>query len=734
MTTTIVDDAVKPGDKAAFVELFLLSLASLFVELLIIRWISADIRAFTIFKTFPLVTCFVGLGVGMAIPADKWFRYTPAAILQTVLTIKAAQILMFRGETLARYIFPSMTTYQWADFEANTATGWLYVGTFMLVLMFYLAGPFAICLCLGNRLGQLFGKMKPLTAYSLNVAGALAGGSIFGLCSYLSFSPGSLWILPAAIIAFYLLKLPDAQVKVKVGLVTLLFISVASSFWIPKDARNANATTFWSPYQKIDVVPCKLNIDVDGHPQSLLYAVEVRANWLSYQWGMNIGKLKEMGLNDAQLQVFAAANDRYSVPFLVRKPKETLIVGAGSGTDVCQALNFDAEHIDAVDIDPIILSIGKSMNPGHPYLSPKVNPICDDARHYFDTCKKKYDLIVFGLLDSQTVVGMGSSIRVDNFVYTKESFQKVMTLLKPGGLVVLTFGAPYDFLGERLFCTIKEATGYAPIVIRGLESNYQGRHGFTYIFGQDVKDGTLKLPTLPTSLYVDPMTSVRCGRLLTDDWPYLYLNPDGIDIPYILVVAEVLLLSLYVGRKLLFTAFEPRSWQLFFQGAAFMLLELQAISRLALVWGATWLTTSIVINCVLLMILIANFVVAKFKPFLERRESAIWMLLFLLIFTSYFLPMDAVLHSFGSQVWIGQILVTLVTVLPIFGAGLIFAIAFSGIQLSARALAFNLFGAVVGAMLEYLSNSIGINNLVLVAVALYSMAFVCYTQFRKQTS
>jgi len=731
MTTTIADVPEARPVKPAYAELFLLSLTSLFVELLIIRWISADIRAFTIFKTFPLVTCFVGLGVGMAIPTDKWFRFTPAAILQTVLTIRISQIVMFRGAILARYIFPSLTTYQWADFEANTATTWLFVGTFMLVLMLYLAGPFSICLCLGNRLGQLFGSMKPLTAYSINVAGALVGGTLFGICSYLSFTPGALWILPAAIIAYYLLRLPDASGRAKTGLLATLVIAVAAAFWIPKDPQNAEATTFWSPYQKIDVVPCKVNVDVNGVTKQVLYAVEVRANWLSYQLGLNIGKLKELGMNDAQLKLFAAANDRYSVPFLVRKPKDTLIVGAGSGTDVCQALNFGAEHVDAVDIDPIILSIGKTMNPGHPYLSTNVRPICDDARHYFDTCNKKYDLIVFGLLDSQTVVGMGSSIRVDNFVYTKQSFAKVLDLLKPGGLVVLTFGAPYDFLGERLFCTIKEAAGYAPIVIRGRESNYQGRHGFTYIFGQEVKDGTLKLPPLPSSLYIDSMQNVKCGRILTDDWPYLYLNPEGIDVPYILVVAEILLLSLYCGRKLLFAPFEPRSWQLFFQGAAFMLLELQSISRLALVWGATWITTSIVINGVLLMILLANFVVARQKSLLERKESMVWGLLFVLILLSYFLPIDTVLHMFGNQIWLGQVAVTLVTILPIFGAGLIFAIAFAGIQLSARALAFNLFGSVVGAMLEYFSNMIGINNLVLLAVVLYGLAFTCYTKVKK---
>jgi hypothetical protein len=37
------------------------------VELLLIRWLYADVRAFTVFKTFPLATCFVRMGVGYAL-------------------------------------------------------------------------------------------------------------------------------------------------------------------------------------------------------------------------------------------------------------------------------------------------------------------------------------------------------------------------------------------------------------------------------------------------------------------------------------------------------------------------------------------------------------------------------------------------------------------------------------------------------------------------------------------
>ncbi len=74
-------------------ELFILSAASLYVELLIIRWMSADIRAFTVFRTFPLVTCFVGLGIGFALGKDTNYTYFPLATLLIAISLKLADFL-----------------------------------------------------------------------------------------------------------------------------------------------------------------------------------------------------------------------------------------------------------------------------------------------------------------------------------------------------------------------------------------------------------------------------------------------------------------------------------------------------------------------------------------------------------------------------------------------------------------------------------------------------------------
>ena len=97
------------------------------------------------------------------------------------------------------------------------------------------------------------------------------------------------------------------------------------------------------------------------------------------------------------------------------------------------ALRHGAEHVDAVEIDPAIYRMGVQYHPEHPYSSPRVTVHIDDARAFFNKNRKKYDLIVFGYLDAQTLLSGFSSIRLDNYVYTVESFRDARNQLIAGG-------------------------------------------------------------------------------------------------------------------------------------------------------------------------------------------------------------------------------------------------------------------------------------------------------------
>ena len=76
---------------------------------------------------------------------------------------------------------------------------------------------------------------------------------------------------------------------------------------------------------------------------------------------------------------------QYALPYQrsgLQAPKDVLIVGAGSGTDVAIALQNGARHVDAVEIDPRLLQLGRERHPDRPYQDPRVTTHVDDGRAF----------------------------------------------------------------------------------------------------------------------------------------------------------------------------------------------------------------------------------------------------------------------------------------------------------------------------------------------------------------
>jgi hypothetical protein len=139
-------------------------------------------------------------------------------------------------------------------------------------------------------------------------------------------------------------------------------------------------------------------------------------------------------------------------------------------------------------------------------------------------------------------------------------------------------------------------------------------------------------------------------------------------------------------------------------------------------FGTTWITSAVVIIGVLMMILSANILVILFRGLLSGLLTPLYAVLAAALIGSYMLQVDDVLAWNSSA--LGKSLITAVTLVPMFIAGLIFPISFARHRDSATAFAFNLCGATIGALLEYQSNFTGINSLVLVSSVLYLLSYL----------
>jgi hypothetical protein len=146
-----------------------------------------------------------------------------------------------------------------------------------------------------------------------------------------------------------------------------------------------------------------------------------------------------------------------------------------------------------------------------------------------------------------------------------------------------------------------------------------------------------------------------------------------------------------------------------------MLLETKVLAKTALLVGATWIVNTFVIGAVLLMILLANAAVMK-GWFANLRWAFAGLGLSILIDWVFKLNSVILIHSAMANLT----LVLLLLALPIFFAGVLFAATYRNVEVASAALGYNLFGAMVGGVLEYCSMAWGINSLNLISLAMYA--------------
>jgi hypothetical protein len=365
-----------------------------------------------------------------------------------------------------------------------------------------------------------------------------------------------------------------------------------------------------------------------------------------------------------------------------------------------------------VEIDPVILRLGTLHHPEKPYDDARVHGIVDDARTHLRTTSREYDMVVYALLDSHTLLSHASSVRLESFVYTVEGLREARARLKEGGLLSLSFAVVSKEIGRKIYMMMTDAfDGRPPLCLRGA---YDG----SVIFLQR-KNGGL---TLPTGLALDRRqgfwvmerfedASVQAD-VSTDDWPFLYMAVRQYPTSYLGMAALVLVLSLLLTANFLDERPRFSSGSFFLLGAGFMLVETKAITELGLTFGNTWHVIGISIAGILVMAFLATLVVAA------RPRTAVTV------------PYFFLLLSLGLGWWVsgqggfapsltGKLAAVGLLSLPIFFSGIVFARLLAGERNVASAMAVNLLGAMFGGLLEYNAMYFGFRFLYGLAALLY---------------
>ena len=664
-------------------KLFLASFAALFFELVIIRYLSTEIRAFAYLKNLPLIASFFGIGLGMILGAPPKRLKTAFPFVALILFVLIAFAPTFH---LTHIPLPRADYYVWGLFPDVSKV--VVPLRFLADILGILVLVVALFVVLGGFVGEYLARYEPLHGYGINLAGSLAGVGVFMLLAFLRLPPVT-WTLVA-----FLCLVPFFR---KAWLPLLLFaLTVAATF-------RLEPNTYWSPYYRIDVRPYAAPA---GWPHSPAYELEVNHDFHQHILDLSNDFLSRYPQTEPNHSALAS----YELPYrVVAHPRQVLVVGAGTGNDVAVALRHGAEHVDAVEIDPVILQMGERFHPEHPYDSPRVTIYNDDARAFFKKANRTYDLIVFGFLDSHTLLSGMSSVRLDNFVYTRESFVEAGRLLNPGGAIVVAFSSGRSFVNGRMYATLGSAFGRPP---QAYDNGYVEGMSFVVHKGGRVPplDGLPELSRQSLGVKVDDLVA-------TDQWPFLYLASRRIPSSILWILILFLAGAFFLVRR---TVTLPRlasreSLHLFLLGAGFLLLETKGVTELSLLFGSTWTVNAVVIASFLCMGLLAN-AITMVRP--VPRPIAYTALFLLLLFSlvlpySMFTGLSALLKVLAAAVVVG---------LPVFFSGMIFSQSFQRVAAPAQGLGVNLLGAVVGGTLENAVMIGGTLSLGVLAVALYGLS------------
>src|SRR5262249_51825660 len=137
--------------------------------------------------------------VGFAQKSGKLFRYLPWAIVQMLAIVRLTQQALH----FHKWLFPSLSVFQWVQLEATGKSHWSYIAEFDLLLLALLFGPFAVMVCFGSRMAELFNRFTPLKAYCINIGGSIAGSLLFSALAFAGLAPGWLLIPLVILVLFF---------------------------------------------------------------------------------------------------------------------------------------------------------------------------------------------------------------------------------------------------------------------------------------------------------------------------------------------------------------------------------------------------------------------------------------------------------------------------------------------------------------------------------------------------
>ncbi|MDQ2953181.1 MAG: spermidine synthase, partial [Chloroflexota bacterium] len=304
---------------------------------------------------------------------------------------------------------------------------------------------------------------------------------------------------------------------------------------------------------------------------------------------------------------------------------------------------------------------------------------------------------------------------------TQEAFESARDHLAPGGMFVMYNWYREAWLVDRYEKMLDRAFGSTPIV-----RSYP-RYGVHMAVLADGPGIAALRGAPPPGDTIDAVDLGAAPQPATDDWPFPYLQLPSIPDRYLVALGAMLLFAIVaIGLCVARTGGTVRrlSPHFFVLGVAFLLLETRSLVTFGLLFGTTWVVNALVFFAILVSVLAAVGINARFRLADPRPLYAALLTALLL---GYLVPPSSLLFE---PAWLRYVVAAVLTFSPVFFANLVFTRSFADTQTADMAFASNLLGAMFGGIVEWLALVIGYQGLLPIVAACYVAAYVLGSQWR----
>ena len=410
--------------------IFLASLAGLLLEVGYTRVVSYKLWYYYTYLVIGLALLGIGSG-GIFVVVVPRVRRAATETIVAGCSLVGAAVIAAGYFVVAR--IPIDTVRIWVYGSAGSYKNFAVLAFICFVLFASFVSLGIIVATLLGRAGDRVGRL-----YFADLIGA-GLGCMCAIPLIVRLGPPQVIMLSALIFAFVgLLSLPRrASVALGVGALLVVVLAPLASGLVglpdvrteATKGRNDNAAySAWGPVFRVDVIPVSPNASLLLHDGSLGSAM--------YRYNGDPATLTRY------------KNDPRAIPFrtLGPPPNQMLIIGSAAGNEILASRYFGARHIDAVELNPVTLSLLTKHfadYSGHLDRQPGVALHNADGRNYLARSTKKYNLVWYVAPDSYAVSNAASSgafVLSESYLYTSEMIAESLRHLTDNGIMVVQFG------------------------------------------------------------------------------------------------------------------------------------------------------------------------------------------------------------------------------------------------------------------------------------------------------